>query len=159
MKGVGSVRKPALLGAILLVALVPGVAAAQEATPAPEPETQLVQPLIEGRDLLVLLIVVSGLALLLLAWMVWISPKLENAGDGSTYVTMIQGMVLVTVVVAVILLGVSGKITEEGLSTILAAIVGFAVGKSAESVRGRRDGAPGRAAGGAAAAVPPPAVD
>ncbi len=129
--------------AVMVLVLLPGSVLAQEEspTPAPEPETQLVTPLIEGTDLLYLLIVVSGLALMLLAWMVWVTRK-GNTGDRETHIVMIHGMVLVTVVVAVILLGVSGKITEEGLATILAAIVGFAAGKSSESARGKRDDAP-----------------
>jgi hypothetical protein len=138
------VRKAALSAVAICSVLAPTGAIAQETSPAPGPETQLAAPLIEGTDLLFLLIVVSGLALLLLGWMVWISRDLGDEGNGETYVAMIQGMVLVTVVVAVILLGVSGKITEEGLATILAAIVGFAVGKTSESARGRREGVPAR---------------
>ena len=50
--------------------------------------------------------------------------------DGGSYRRQIEGMVMVLVVVAVILLGVKEKIGEEGLVSVLAAIAGYAVGRA-----------------------------
>ncbi|WP_278234642.1 hypothetical protein [Isoptericola sp. AK164] len=52
----------------------------------------------------------------------------EDKGDG-TYRSQIEGMVLVMVVLAVILLGVTDKIGSDGLVSVLAAIVGYTVGR------------------------------
>jgi hypothetical protein len=118
----------ALVLATLILSL-PTAAFAQETEP-----TQPADPLIKGSDLLILLIVVVAAAMILLGFMVYAAVVRKSSGSGEEYLPLIQGMVLVTVVVAVILLGISGKITAEGLATILAAVVGFAVGQAATSM-------------------------
>ena len=119
--------------ALVLIALLLNPAAAfSQPSPSPVSPDQPLVPLLEGDDLLLLLIVVVALAMVLLALIVFTvgrSAKM-NAGDREAYLPLVQGMVLVTVVVAVILLGISGKLTAEGLASILAAIVGFAVGRA-----------------------------
>ncbi len=45
----------------------------------------------------------------------------------------IEGMVLVLVVLAVIILGVTEKIGQEGLVSVLAAIAGYAAGKQSST--------------------------
>lgn len=108
--------------------------------PTPEPTTPATtevptvapeqRPLISGKRLngLLTLVVIFGIALL--ALMVF-----RKLGDEAHSRPVIAGMVLVMVVVAVIILGVSGKITEEGLSAILAAIVGYAAGRTTPETR------------------------
>jgi hypothetical protein len=110
-----------LIVAALILAF-PNSAFAQEAEPA--------DPLITGDNLLILLIVVVAGAMILLGLMAYATLVREVTGNREEFLPLVQGMVLVTVVVAVILLGISGKVTEEGLATILAAIVGFAVGRA-----------------------------
>jgi hypothetical protein len=53
----------------------------------------------------------------------------DNAQEGM-FRCQIEGMILMMVVVAVILLGVTEKIGQEGLVSVLAAITGYAVGRA-----------------------------
>lgn len=89
---------------------------------------QETRPLVTGWSLFALLVVVvvSG-TVLLLTTVVRTSPSRGGAGP---FRSQVEGMVLSMVVVAVIILGVTGKLTDEGLASVLAAIVGYAVGRS-----------------------------
>ncbi|PKB78677.1 MAG: hypothetical protein BZY88_17200 [SAR202 cluster bacterium Io17-Chloro-G9] len=91
------------------------------------------KPLIDGQSLLILLLVVVVLGILLLTIMVVgriIGELLGATMNQSAFRQQIEGMVLVMVIVAVILLGVTEKIGEEGLVSVLAAIAGYAIGRS-----------------------------
>ncbi len=92
----------------------------------PEPKDR---PLLEDDDLFWLLVIVVIGELLVLGWMVvWITL---NQGKNEAYRRQIEAMVLLGVVVAIIVLGVTGKIGDEGLVSVLAAIVGYTLGRAA----------------------------
>lgn len=54
----------------------------------------------------------------------------ERKAQELTYRRQIEGMVLIMVIVAIILLGISEKVSDEGLISVLAAIVGYAAGRA-----------------------------
>lgn len=127
----------------------PTVTPTATATPAPTatPVVEYVplrdDPLIRGQTLLILLLTVIVGGILLLGLMVcaraW--SRKPATGQGAvadqdkeyegTYKRQIEGIILVMVVVAIILLGVTDKIGQEGLVSVLAAITGYAVGRAA----------------------------
>lgn len=93
-----------------------------------------------GKDLYVVVGVTVLPATVLLILMVWkLGPKNGKSVDdeesstaeraAGNYRSQIEGMVLVMVVLSVILLGVTDKIGSDGLVSVLAAIVGYTVGK------------------------------
>jgi hypothetical protein len=109
--------------------------------PPPEVITLPSAPL-TGRDLYaVTLIAVIPAMILLLIMVLKASPGRkgpENQHDSparparvvrSDYRSQVEGMILVTVVLAVILLGVTDKIGSDGLVSVLAAIVGYTLGR------------------------------
>lgn len=108
----------------IVVVLQSSVAAAQEdeptATPAPTPEL----PLIQDVSLFVLLLVVVSLGVFLLALIAWRISREKMRNSPVPYRPLIEGMVLVMVLVSLTILGVTGKVTQEGLASVLAAIVG-----------------------------------
>jgi hypothetical protein len=93
-----------------------------------------------GMDLYVVVFVTVLPAIFLLGVMV-LMVGLNNRGHSTegdsseasrqrgNYRSQIEGMVLVMVVLAVILLGVTDKIGSDGLVSVLAAIVGYTVGR------------------------------
>lgn len=157
----------------LLIAVVP-LAHAQtpDASPSPATDRELVedaaeeaareatqqlqqedQSLVTGANLFWLLVVVVLCGTTLL-FMTVLRTRPSHAGPGP-FRSQVEGMVLSMVVIAVIVLGVTGKLTDEGLASVLAAIVGYAVGRSASTDSG---GSVGSGAAGGAAAVTAPAV-
>jgi len=93
-------------------------------------------PLIAGSNLfwLVLLLSLTGMALLGL--MVYVGRATAAVGDEArqaqarTYKRQVEGMILIMVIVAIILLGITEKVTDQGLVSVLAAIVGYAVARA-----------------------------
>ena len=57
----------------------------------------------------------------------------EEKGKNPDFRFQIEGMVLVLVVLAVIILGVTEQIGQEGLVSVLAAIAGYAAGKQSST--------------------------
>ncbi len=49
----------------------------------------------------------------------------------SVYRSLVEGLVLTWVVIALIALGAAGKVTQEGIVSVLAAMVGYAAGRTA----------------------------
>lgn len=113
----------------------------------PSPDVAVVQPgePLEGPDLYVVVLSTVLPATVLLVVMVLMKGNSrkrgtpsgggstsEDQGDGN-YRSQIEGMVLVMVVLSVILLGVTGKIGSDGLVSVLAAIVGYTVGRQVSS--------------------------
>lgn len=94
-------------------------------------------PLITGMNLFWLVFAVSLGGMVLLALMVVVRGKVGRAGDeeqqarATTYKRQVEGMILIMVIVAIILLGISEKIGDQGLVSVLAAIVGYAVARAA----------------------------
>ena len=61
-------------------------------------------------------------------------PSAEERKDQElTYRRQIEGMVLILVIVAIIILGITEKISDQGLVSVLAAIVGYALGRATTS--------------------------
>lgn len=87
--------------------------------------------LITGVTLVVVLVVaiLGGFALL----MIMVIRAREEKGKNPDFRFQIEGMVLVMVVLAVIILGVTEKIGQEGLVSVLAAIAGYAAGKQSST--------------------------
>ena len=56
-------------------------------------------------------------------------PAQDTSSEEVSYRRQIEGMVLVMVIVAIIMLGVIDKIGDEGLVSVLAAIVGYTLGR------------------------------
>jgi hypothetical protein len=95
------------------------------------------RPLITDWQLFsILLIIVVGTGLLLMT--LARRPRTAadaGAGEGGNYQytrRLIEGLVLTEVLVAVIILGVTGKVSSEGVISVLAAITGYAIGKSSQ---------------------------
>lgn len=115
------------------------------------------EPLIKDTELVILLALIAGSAVVLLAYVShqWVNvaktsasikpargasnhevtmaqARLEQMGTLSMVVpkVLIEGMVLAMAVVAIVVLGASAKLTSEGLVSVLAAIVGYAAGRS-----------------------------
>jgi hypothetical protein len=94
-------------------------------------------PLITGMSLFWLVLAVSIGGMLLLALMVVVRGKVGRADDeeqqarATTYKRQVEGMVLIMVIVAIILLGITEKVSDQGLISVLAAIVGYAVARAA----------------------------
>jgi hypothetical protein len=135
-----------------LQAIGPGVPAAAEAAKQVVDEAakqaladRIDRPLVTSDNLFALVLVVVGAVAGLLALMVgatlWSHLKDKSPGEMG-FSHQIQAMVLVMVVVAVIILGVTDKVDPEGLVAILGAIAGYGVG---------------RAVGGVSTTVTPPA--
>ncbi|MDO8145191.1 hypothetical protein [Isoptericola sp. 178] len=109
----------------------------------PSPELTVVPPSspLEGWDLFVVVALTVLPATALLTFMVMTvarknrqmasadSKEAERAAGA--FRSQIEGMILVMVVLAVILLGVTDKIGSDGLVSVLAAIVGYTVGRQA----------------------------
>jgi hypothetical protein len=114
--------------------LQPSDALAQEETPTPAPTPEL--PLIQDVSLFVLLLVVVILGVFLLA-LIALRISGTQTKNHVQYRPLIEGMVLVMVVVCLTILGVAGKITAEGLASVLAAIVGYAVGRNVGERNGK----------------------
>ncbi len=90
------------------------------------------QPLVEAGKLTLLLALAIAGVLMLLGLMVWVRYRgTSNGIDGLPFRRQIEGMVLVMVVLAVIILGVTEKIGQEGLVSVLAAIAGYSITKAA----------------------------
>lgn len=104
-----------------------------EAQPTQPPVVEVPSEPLTGSDLWVVLGVVVGPAMLLLGLMVWRVARNGKPRERTRtqYRREIEGMVLVMVVVAVILLGVTDKIGSDGLVSVLAAIVGYTLGRDA----------------------------
>lgn len=83
--------------------------------------------LLTGGTLLTVLVIAIGGGLSLL--MIMVIRAREKAGENPDFRLQIEGMVLVMVVLAVIILGVTEKIGQEGLVSVLAAIAGYAAGR------------------------------
>ena len=90
------------------------------------------ESLIKGDNLVYLLGGIVGSAVLLLALMVFGRMTDKSSSEG-IFRQQIEGLILVLVVVAVIVLGVTEKIGDQGLVSILAAIAGYAVGRSSSA--------------------------
>ncbi|MDO8148830.1 hypothetical protein Q6350_10340 [Isoptericola sp. b515] len=116
-----------------------------QAQPSPDVAVVQTSPPLQGTDLRVVVLSTVIPATLLLVVMVLMKGSFwrrgapsgggstsEDKGDGS-YRSQIEGMVLVMVVLSVILLGVTGKIGSDGLVSVLAAIVGYTVGRQVGS--------------------------
>jgi hypothetical protein len=102
------------------------------ATPTPPPVVQLPSAPLSGFDLWFVVGLAVVPAMILLGLMVRGSSRGKGApskGIASNYRSQIEGMVLVMVVLAVILLGVTDKIGSDGLVSVLAAIVGYTIGR------------------------------
>lgn len=56
--------------------------------------------------------------------------KEEREAQELTYRRQIEGMVLILVIVAIIILGITEKVSDEGLISVLAAIVGYCAGRA-----------------------------
>lgn len=54
----------------------------------------------------------------------------ERKAQELTYRRQIEGMILIMVIVAIILLGITEKVSDEGLISVLAAIVGYCAGRA-----------------------------
>lgn len=54
----------------------------------------------------------------------------QQKGSEPSFKHQIEGMVLILVIVAIIILGITEKIGDQGLVSVLAAIVGYAVGRA-----------------------------
>jgi hypothetical protein len=126
-----------------------------EETVSTEPPPVIESPSapLSGWDLYVVVFVVVLPAAILLLLMVMSEGRGLAKGGMSDKQTFdfrpqIEGMVLVMVVLAVILLGVTDKIGSDGLISVLAAIVGYTVGRqitsegqtSGETSKGRTSG-------------------
>jgi len=85
--------------------------------------------LIDGQALVLLLGLIVSSAVFLLAIMVYGRLGQQQPSMEGLFRQQIEGLVLVLVVVAVIVLGVTEKIGDQGLVSILAAIAGYAVGR------------------------------
>ena len=127
---------PESLQAIGLVVAAAEEAAVQVAEEAAQDALadRIEQPLVTSDNLFTLLLVVVGAAAALLAFMV--GAKLWSDLNGVSKDEMgfwhqIEAMVLIMVIVAVIILGISDKVDQEGLVAILAAIAGYGAGRSA----------------------------
>jgi hypothetical protein len=112
-----------------------GVVAADEEGPVVG-ETPPSPPL-TGRDLYVVVLgaILPALGLLfLMAWLMGRPPKKDTNVDTNDrkighFRRQIEGLILVMVVLAIILLGVTDKIGSDGLVSVLAAIVGYTIGR------------------------------
>jgi hypothetical protein len=115
--------------------LWPGSASSQE-LPSPSPTPNPESPLIIGDTLVFLLGAVAIAGVLLLGLMVW---RLGGGTVPADMRSLVEGMVLVMVTVAVIILDAAGKVTQEGLAPVLAATVGYAGGRITGAAVARRD--------------------
>jgi hypothetical protein len=82
--------------------------------------------LIKDGEMLILLSLIAGAAVLLLAFIAHRSAKEIGLAK-----VLVEGMILSLAIIAIIVLGASAKLTSEGLVSVLAAIVGYAVGRNA----------------------------
>jgi IPT/TIG domain len=116
------------------------IAFGAEATAAPLSPAEPSRPL-EGTDLYVVVAVVVGAPTILLGLMVWFGRhggrRTRGQAEADQYGRQIEGMVLIMVILAVILLGVTDKIGSDGLISVLAAIVGYAVGRGVSERQGQ----------------------
>lgn len=94
-----------------------------------EASKQASAPLITGNSLAWLLGAVVVGELLLLALMVMMTGSQADALRQDAFKRQVEAMVLLGVTVAIIMLGVAQKIGSEGLVSVLAAIVGYTVGR------------------------------
>ena len=136
------------VGATLLQTPTPTPTATPEPTPVPE-VVEVVRALSEEAEvltatqtfILVLVAVAGSVYLLGTGFLFALYGVLRTQpGGGSTTVpsaaydalthALLQGVALVLVVVAVFILGLQGKISDEGLVGIFAAIVGYVLGRS-----------------------------
>jgi len=120
---------------------------AQEAVKEALEEEGAPVALITGDSLLVVVLFISVGGMALLGSMVFLKAvetclrARRKAGGGEeqtapdkeaelTYRRQVEGMVLIMVIVALILLGLSEKISDEGVISVLAAVVGYTVGRA-----------------------------
>lgn len=106
-----------------------------------EIEQTRAQSLIEHPYVFWLLFTVIVGAVLLLGVMVFAYSGLAGGQRESNYRRQVEGLVLLMVVVSISILGVTGKITPEGLTAVLGAITGYAIGQARSSL-GQPPGTP-----------------
>lgn len=98
-----------------------------------EAEAEATKPLIGESSLIVLLTVIALAAVGLLAYVAhhWTKRASDSSGTEVIPQMLIEGLVLSLAIVAIVVLGVSAKLTSEGLVSVLAGIVGYAAGRGA----------------------------
>lgn len=126
----------------------PTPAATSTAVPAPTPvPAQLVvkepEPALSRTHTFILVAVPPIAAVLLLGAAIWGLVNLEAKGQGASdlprtmFETVFQAAALIAVVVSVFILGLQGKITDQGLVAIFSSIVGYVLGRASGPVLGR----------------------
>lgn len=106
-------------------------------------EEKRAESLIEHPYVFWLLLAVIVGAVLLLATMVRSYRALSGPQREGDYRRQVEGLVLLMVVVSITILGVTGKITPEGLTAVLGAITGYAIGQARGSTGQEVAAAPG----------------
>ena len=96
---------------------------------------QFVPSLLSGFQITVLVVFAFGMGAALLALMIF-RVGTYAASTGGIFARQIEALVLLMVIVALVILGVSQLIDEQGIVSILAAIAGYGVGRASVTTTG-----------------------